>query len=86
MSREREKGLDEEALQVVYNSVSDIPRKYHSEQGAGGGDNVDELIVYEERQMNPNMAESVLAIAKRIKYDMFLVGRGRFRPSPRKFN
>ena len=60
MSREREKGLDEEALHVIYNSVSDIPRKCHSEQGAGGGDNVDKLIVYEERQMNPNTAESVL--------------------------
>jgi Kef-type K+ transport system membrane component KefB len=78
MNREQEKGLDEEALQVIYNSVSN-PRKFPGQ--TSGGDNGDESIVYEELEISGNTVESVLAIAKSNRYHMFLVGRGRF-PSP----
>jgi len=69
MNREHENMLDEDAL-------IPIMKKTHS---SDGGD-VGKFIVYEE-QVISNTVNSVLAIAKSNKYDLFLVGRGRF-PSP----
>lgn len=73
MNIDREKELDEEALKVVTNEVSNPSESPE-------GEREDESIVYEERETS-NTVESVLVIAKSNKYHMFLVGRGRF-PSP----
>lgn len=77
MNREQEKELDEEALQVINNELSNPG---NSPGVNGVGDNAGKSIVYEERETS-NTVESVLAIAKSNRYHMFLVGRGRF-PSP----
>lgn len=69
MNREHESMLDEDALVP-------ITKKTHSSDGSDAG----KPIVYEE-QVISNTVHSVLAIAKSNKYDLFLVGRGRF-PSP----
>lgn len=78
INREQENSLDEEALQVINNGVSN-PMK--SPGRTSVGDNMVESIVYEEREIGSNTVDSVLAIGKNHKYHMLLVGRGRF-PSP----
>jgi len=69
MHREHESILDEDALVP-------ITKKTHSSDGSDVG----KPIVYGEMVIS-NTVHSVPVIAKNNKYDLFLVGRGRF-PSP----
>ncbi|KAH9303903.1 hypothetical protein KI387_008307, partial [Taxus chinensis] len=73
MNREQEEMLDEEALADVKSSLPSTPESSPAE-------NVKRSIEYTEQQIS-NTVDSVLAIGKSNKYNLILVGRGRF-PSP----
>lgn len=75
MNREQENTLDEEALAQDNINGKKSPGQTDRE------DYVGESIVYEEQEISGNTVEKVLAIGKKSKYHLFLVGRGRF-PSP----